>query len=825
MKKLSSLALLAFIVVTGFYVLKSESVDSNAEVVSFSNAVELDYTTTVADVLKQSDNYKNNALHIAGFSYAFNKNGHPVLQSVPKEFKNVQSAQVTLDQAKQLVIDQLLPKIYGEMKIDTGRELPLIAYAWPELLAAGTVVERTFNNNAPFNIETASWFFVLDLEPNALWGHRAEYVRVDAITGEIVHKRTFSLPADYEIADIHRFYPNDLASLPPQYPWPLEYEQVAPTPEQRDQVGLTAAHNSQKKIVSHDSWRALLPKAAAQTADECAGTTGKKIAILIGGEGPNTTHNDGFVDGEDIARGVETTAEMLPYLGFEEADIHRMNPETHKTVKDLYEGIEKLGKNLGPCDKFFVYMFAHGTIVDKDNDDKPDVPSESFVYGHGKNKETMFKFNYGDTSFPKALSTVKAGTVNVVIESCYAGSLTHYIEHDLAGPPEGSDWHFFLAASDQNPSYASRNETAHYTQALRDCVMKKILEGGFKKPTIAEIEAIMRSCQTQLVTNPTTVMAPVETFDVQPQTITISPKNIAVVEGNEGVQIAQFTITRSNVNRTTPVRFETRTNVGWLSNAEATPVQDYGSYRNGLAQFIPGRTDRIVTLGVVGETEIESDEDFIVNFPQFFKEHTVTITNDDGKDTESSVDARRKKSHYVFIPDIPKSTTPSLDMVGRMLADEMDTMRNAMESAERERNADNTEENTGYYLPQDDLKLDLKNKVYGYPEFKMEIIDDPEIVELKLELINESSAEATKMVEVIEWGSYLIPVDQVHEGQGPECDKKKHWHANVYDVVTLNGTVVHDPAGGGCGFGTLSEVPSKQVPDPRSIVRPTSRFF
>lgn len=72
-----------------------------------------------------------------------------------------------------------------------------------------------------------------------------------------------------------------------------------------------------------------------------------------------------------------------------------------------------------------------------------------------------------------------------------------------------------------------------------------------------------------------------------------------------------------------------------------------------------------------------------------------------------------------------------------------------------------------------------------------------------------------KMVDVIEYGGKLIPIDQIHSGRGEECDREEHWHGNGAPAIALDGSSVSDPAPSGCGFGKTKSVPIKTVPDTR----------
>lgn len=78
---------------------------------------------------------------------------------------------------------------------------------------------------------------------------------------------------------------------------------------------------------------------------------------------------------------------------------------------------------------------------------------------------------------------------------------------------------------------------------------------------------------------------------------------------------------------------------------------------------------------------------------------------------------------------------------------------------------------------------------------------------------------AQDMIEVIQYGNYYIPLDQVHSGTGSECDGALHWHANSGSVITTTGMTLSDPAPSGCGFGKVSEMPVMTIPAVQAEVR------
>lgn len=69
--------------------------------------------------------------------------------------------------------------------------------------------------------------------------------------------------------------------------------------------------------------------------------------------------------------------------------------------------------------------------------------------------------------------------------------------------------------------------------------------------------------------------------------------------------------------------------------------------------------------------------------------------------------------------------------------------------------------------------------------------------------------EQPQRLQVIGYNGTYVPIDQLHRGQGEECDEAQHWHANTGAATAVNGEVFIDP--GGCGFGTTSDVPVMEI--------------
>ncbi|HRH94206.1 MAG TPA: hypothetical protein PKV72_06790, partial [Candidatus Peribacteria bacterium] len=213
-----------------------QPLSASAARLTFSHPVEVTASASPGDVLRQSDQYKDGVLTVDGREFVLDEHGHAVLRQPDEGWlcswfgwwcPELSAGEITFDMesAKQRVTAQVVSSIHAEMVKATGKVLPLMAFAYPEPLPAGTVVYQTHLKNVPMNVLNDSWFFFLDLEPGAFFDHRAEFVLVDAKTGEITRMRTFAAPVLQGVVrymDLgerwstpDRFYPADLNDLPP----------------------------------------------------------------------------------------------------------------------------------------------------------------------------------------------------------------------------------------------------------------------------------------------------------------------------------------------------------------------------------------------------------------------------------------------------------------------------------------------------------------------------------------------------------------------------------------------------------------------------------
>lgn len=68
-----------------------------------------------------------------------------------------------------------------------------------------------------------------------------------------------------------------------------------------------------------------------------------------------------------------------------------------------------------------------------------------------------------------------------------------------------------------------------------------------------------------------------------------------------------------------------------------------------------------------------------------------------------------------------------------------------------------------------------------------------------------SASPAVSSIKGIIFDGKKIPLSELVEGKGPECDQASHYHAKDHtSAKALDGSIVSDP--GGCGFGKVSQV-------------------
>jgi septal ring factor EnvC (AmiA/AmiB activator) len=631
-----------------FALLVATPVDAAEPTITFSNPITIERGATPLDILEQSDNYNDGTLTIGDWSFEIDAYGHAVLADQRNIFcrwlglfcpsVDEEVISITQDEAKSRVTDRVVTDVHAEMERETGKVLPILAFAWPEPIPAGTAIRHFFAKNRPLNVLRDSWFFMLDLEPYNAFGHRMEYVLVDVRTGAITQTRAFSPPImdgepwlldDTErFASDMRFYPTNLADLPPAAPWPLRFNAMSakpPTHSTEAEELATAPSEPPVNIVEHHSITDLFLSSATAADPSPCPEPRRKVAIVINGE--PRERNIHFEQSAGAAMA------MFRNLGVAQGDMHYITPAKIEKPEDVVKEIERIGSAMGPCDKLFFYITGHGTLIDENNDDIPDEPSSSIAYGEGE----LGKGRYGN-SFMEALTKAKAGIVNITVQSCFAGSLPTMIDQFGIRPPEGTTWHIFPSSDAMTSSYGNSDpyRASHYTETLTYCVAMKMAERGITNPTIEQIESITRECHDQIVANPEERLKPDPAQDIGHESITISG-DVRIQEGDEGVRYAEFTVSRSPATRALRVTYSTYDPdpEGDVSNY-ANP-QDYQWQKTEASvEFAPGETTKIIRIAIYGDREVEEDETFGVWFGTLAQIRRVTIVDDDKPTTVTS---------------------------------------------------------------------------------------------------------------------------------------------------------------------------------------------
>jgi hypothetical protein len=105
--------------------------------------------------------------------------------------------------------------------------------------------------------------------------------------------------------------------------------------------------------------------------------------------------------------------------------------------------------------------------------------------------------------------------------------------------------------------------------------------------------------------------------------------DVSTTEGNSGTKSLVFTVQLSNASHQTVSVFFN------LTNGTATVGSDYNT-NSGSFTFTPGQTSRTVSVGIIGDTTIEPDENFFLNLTSANgatisdNQAEATIINDDG---------------------------------------------------------------------------------------------------------------------------------------------------------------------------------------------------
>ncbi|WP_414618872.1 DUF1194 domain-containing protein [Calothrix sp. CCY 0018] len=125
--------------------------------------------------------------------------------------------------------------------------------------------------------------------------------------------------------------------------------------------------------------------------------------------------------------------------------------------------------------------------------------------------------------------------------------------------------------------------------------------------------------------------------------------DVTVVEGNSGTKNAVFTVTRiGSSTGTATVDYST-------ADDTATAGQDYVA-TNGTLTFNPGETTKTITVGVNGDTDLESTENFFVNLTN---PTNIALINSQGVGTIQFDDVRTVDSEVSLLVDVSGSVSTS----------------------------------------------------------------------------------------------------------------------------------------------------------------------
>jgi hypothetical protein len=176
---------------------------------------------------------------------------------------------------------------------------------------------------------------------------------------------------------------------------------------------------------------------------------------------------------------------------------------------------------------------------------------------------------------------------------------------------------------------------------------------------------------TVVLTNPTNgvTLAKAEgigTIANDETTPALTIDNVTVIEGNDGVKEAVFTVKLSPGQREAPVTVKYQT-----VNQSATAGEDYGALPETTLTFAPDETEKTITVPIFGDTKGEIDETFIVRLSEptggavISKADGIgTITNDDASLTIDDVTVvegsggTRNAVFTVTLKPLPGTTFP-----------------------------------------------------------------------------------------------------------------------------------------------------------------------
>ena len=319
-----------------------------------------------------------------------------------------------------------------------------LALAPGDLLPPGTEIASLSAPGDPvLVVPDSAYFFFVDPYPAYMYAHPVLYGLVDAGTGVVTTARASDVPI---VAGdtLYRTFAERMTS--PDRFEPSSSEQVfaAPASPVAAAARLPVPGRAAARLRSLGA-PSLLPNVRSAEDDEC-----RKVAVLF------TGHDDDYIVNAGARMGA-----FLEGIGFE---VHSYVAGVD-TFDEENEGYREAADGLGPCDKFLFYFVGHTPLPDEADEDDDGAPDEGRVddllWGQGMGEEIE-----GGISLPhfskEYLDFQTAGTVNVIIDACYAGSVIEHLEDpfsDRFGPAlqPGVDVHVFASASPTRPAFGAWN--------------------------------------------------------------------------------------------------------------------------------------------------------------------------------------------------------------------------------------------------------------------------------------------------------------------------------------------------------------------------------
>ncbi|GMR14384.1 MAG: hypothetical protein BMS9Abin29_2637 [Gemmatimonadota bacterium] len=347
----------------------------------------------------------------------------------------------------------------------------VLGLAMPSPLPAGTVVREfasAVDEPDQLVLASASWFVFVDLVPAYRWDHPVLYVVVDVVTGEMTVEKAFG---------------------PPVIDGELHYLSLTERLQSADRFSPMSAAGLFEKSCVREVTFAGSPGAQASgsaapqepgggninvfTGSELGellrlrSAAGRIVGVVINGGEPETDAAGNPVPGaSNWDRDAQQMQQTLEMAG---AEVTAFNFRDHSLL-DAINGARAAAQGLGPDDKFVLYFVGHGILNDRDNDDMPDGgKNESLLYGAGTANEGVWDITSTDNEFGLLglLDDIPAGTVNLVVDACFAGSIPLWMSSPASGDPfqpglPGASLNVFVASSALKSAAGSRRDDSSW---------------------------------------------------------------------------------------------------------------------------------------------------------------------------------------------------------------------------------------------------------------------------------------------------------------------------------------------------------------------------